>query len=113
MGQSEAPTRRSFLRAAAGAVASGTVASAVAGEVAGCSGSPGAHQPPGSTRMRLRSTRAENSLPGEPHWWIKHVGAPDAIQGFTGRASVPQGDPVTLYVSTTSREFRVAVLRMG
>ncbi len=59
------------------------------------------------------SSRAENSLPGERHWWIKHAGAPDAIQGFTGQASVPRGDPVTLFVSTTAREFRVTALRMG
>ncbi len=108
MTQRETPTRRAFL-GTAGAVAAG----AAAGAVAGCTASAGAHPAPRGTRIRLRSSKAENSLPGEPHWWIRHVGAPDAIQGFTGQASVLQGDPVTLYVSTTSREFRVSVLRMG
>src|SRR6266702_2420613 len=108
MTQRETPTRRAFL-GTAGAVAAG----AAAGAVAGCTASAGAHPAPRGTRIRLRSSKAENSRPGEPHWWIKHVGAPNAIQGFTGQASVRQGDPVTLYVSTTSREFRVSALRMG
>ena len=33
--------------------------------------------------------------------------------GYTSHASVLRGEPVTLFVSTTSREFRVNVLRMG
>ncbi len=57
--------------------------------------------------------KAENALPGEPHWWIKHIGAPAEIQGFIGQASVLQGEPVTLYASTSAREFRVTALRMG
>ena len=61
----------------------------------------------------MRATKAENALPGERHWWIKHTGAPNEVQGFTGQASVRQGEPVTLYVSTTAREFRVTALRMG
>jgi hypothetical protein len=61
----------------------------------------------------MRSTISENSLPGEPNWWLRHVGEPAAIQGFTGQVSVLQGEPVTLYVSTTAREFRVSALRMG
>jgi N,N-dimethylformamidase beta subunit-like protein len=99
---------------AAGAVAASTVAGGVmAAAVSGCTGSGGGRPAPGPSRRRLRSSKAENSLPGERHWWIKHVGAPDAIQGFTGQASVLQGDPVTLFVSTTAREFRVTALRMG
>jgi hypothetical protein len=105
MEQGQTPTRRSFLTAAAGAAAAGTMA--------GCTGTAGAHPAPGSTRIRLRSAKAENSLPGEPHWWIRHYGAAAAIQGFTGQASVLPGEPATLHVSTTSREFRVSVLRMG
>ncbi len=106
-----------FLRRAAGAAgavtASAVGGSAVATAVSGCTGSGGGHPAPGTSRIRLRRSTAENSLPGERHWWIKHVGAPDAIQGFTGQASVPRGDPVTLFVSTTAREFRVTALRMG
>ena len=89
-------------------------AGAVGSAIAGCRASAGKALPtPGATQIRLRTTIAENSLPGEPHWWITHVGKPDAIQGFTGQVSVLQGEPVTLYVSTTAREFRVSALRMG
>jgi hypothetical protein len=117
MTASKDPTRRVFLGQAAGAAGAVTASAvgggAVAAAVAGCTGSGGGHPGPGPSRIRLRSSQAENSLPGERHWWIKHVGAPDAIQGFTGQASVGQGDPVTLFVSTTAREFRVTALRMG
>jgi hypothetical protein len=68
---------------------------------------------PGSTRVTPRSVKAENALPGERHWWIKHIGAAAEIQGFVGQASVLQGERVTLYASTTAREFRVTALRMG
>ena len=33
--------------------------------------------------------------------------------GYAGQASVLPGEPFTLYVSTTSREFRVKAFRMG
>ncbi len=56
---------------------------------------------------------AENDLPGDPHWNIRHLGAPDAIVGYAGQASVRPGQPVTLYVSTTARSFRVSAFRMG
>lgn len=107
-------TRRAFLGTAAG-----TAGVAAAGALAGCtttsssvspksarsSTPPARHHPPG--------TVAENKLPGERHWWLKHTGAPDAIMGFTGQASVLRGDQLSLYVSTTAREFRVNALRMG
>ena len=105
-------SRRRFLGTAAGAAGA-----AAAGAVAGCSSSPGSAAAPRPTPqvsvIRMRGTKAENSLPGERHWWIRHTGAPGEVQGFTGQASVRQGEPVTLYVSTTAREFRVTVLRMG
>ncbi|HEX9034065.1 MAG TPA: N,N-dimethylformamidase beta subunit family domain-containing protein [Streptosporangiaceae bacterium] len=103
------PSRRAFLGTAAGA-AGALGASALAGCT---SASPAAHPAPRPTITRLRGTKAENSLPGEPGWWIRRVGAPDEIQGYPGEASVPRGEPVTLYVSTTAREFRVTALRMG
>jgi hypothetical protein len=91
-------------------VAAGAAGSAIAG----CAASAGSTRPtPGATEIRLRTSRAENLLPGEAHWRIRHLGPPDAIAGFTGQASVLQGEPVTLYVSTIAREFRVSVLRMG
>lgn len=55
----------------------------------------------------------ENSLPGDKDWWIKKAGAPDAILGYAGQVSVLPGEPVHLYVSTTSREFTVKAFRMG
>src|SRR5260221_12616845 len=111
------PTRRAFLGRggeAAGAVTASAVAGgAITGAISGCTGSAGAHPAPRNTKIGQKTSKAENSLPGEPHWWIKHVGPPDAIQGFTGQASVLPGEPVTPYVSTTAREFRGNVLRMG
>ena len=117
MTRRQEPTRRAFLgkaAEAAGAVTASAVAGgAITGAISGCTGSAGAHPAPRNTKIGQQTSKAENSLPGEPHWWIKHVGPPDAIQGFTGQASVLPGEPVTLYVSTTAREFRVNVLRMG
>src|SRR5258706_2881836 len=117
MTRRQEPTGRAFLgkgAEAAGAVAASAVAGgAISGAISGCKASAGTHTARRNTNIRLKRSKAENSLPGEPHWWIKHVGAPGAIQGFTGQASVLPGEPVTLYVSTTAREFRVNVLRMG
>jgi hypothetical protein len=55
----------------------------------------------------------ENDRPGDRHWNIRHLGAPDAIMGYAGQASVRPGEPVTLYVSTTARSFTVSAFRMG
>jgi hypothetical protein len=109
-------TRRAFIgRAAAAAAVPGAVA--VSAQLAGgCSASAGPerHKPAGRPVARVKSaTAAENSLPGDPSWWISRVGAPDAILGYAGQASVLPGEPVQLYVSTTSREFRVRAFRMG
>src|SRR5689334_23217202 len=113
-GDSGGPTRRTFLAGAGSVVAAGAVASAAGGAIAGCTASAGSTRPtPGPTEIRLGTTHAENQLPGEPHWRISHLGPPEAIMGFTGQASVAQGEPVTLHVSTTAREFRVSALRMG
>src|SRR5215813_1212954 len=98
------PTRRAFLgktaQAAGAMTASAVAGGAIAGAISGCTASAGTHPPRHNTQNRMKTTTAENSLPGEPHWWIRHVGAPHAIEGFTGQASVLRGEPVTLYVST-------------
>jgi hypothetical protein len=104
-------TRRSFLgRAAAAAAVPGAVAVA-----ASCGGPPAARN--ALPRRRLAVTRhpkvAENSLPGDPNWWITTLGAPDGIVGYAGRASVLAGESAALYVSTDSREFYVRAFRMG
>ncbi len=114
MGVAEKPSRRTFLSTAAGA-AGAVAGAAVAGDaLAACTGGQapaggGIHaaQPAG------HPVGSENSLPGDRHWWIKRLGAPDEIMGYTGQASVLPGDPVHLYVSTTSREFTVKAFRMG
>jgi len=62
-------------------------------------------------RRHLGSGGAD--APGDPHWWIRNLGAPDAIQGYAGQASVLPGEPVDLYVSTTAREFRASAFRLG
>src|SRR5262249_52347733 len=117
MTRKQEPTRRAFLgkaAEAAGAVAASAVAGgAITGAVSGCVASAGTGPAPHNAKIRLKTSKSETPPPGDPHGWIKQVGAPAAIQGFTGQASVLPGEPVTLYVSTTAREFRVSVLRMG
>jgi hypothetical protein len=56
---------------------------------------------------------SENLLPGDPDWKIRHLGAPGAIMGYTGQASVLPGQAITLYASTTARSFTVSAFRMG
>jgi hypothetical protein len=112
-----APSRRSFLGklAAAGALvtAAGTAATA---KLLGGTG-PGAKPPPGLVGAPSRGVGAqvvpENSLPGDPNWWVTRTGAPDAIMGYAGQASVLPGEPVHLYVSTPAREFTVRAFRVG
>ena len=45
---------------------------------------------------------AENSRPGDPHWEIRHLGAPGAIGGYAGRASVLPGESCPLFASAAS-----------
>src|SRR6266704_596920 len=97
-------TRRAFLGKAAAAAAVVPTASALAacspsGTHAATGGGPGHPGHPGHPR-RLGAI-GENSRQGDPHWRIRHHGAPDAIMGYTGQASVLPGEPVRLYVSTT------------
>ena len=81
-----------------------------------CSGSP-APAPAAPTRApKPRPSRrvvAENSLPGDPHWEIRHLGAANAIMGYAGAASVLTGQSFRLFVSTTARGFRVSAFRLG
>src|SRR5262249_58625958 len=94
-------TRRAFIGLAA--------AAGVAG-VGACSGAPAA----GNRRpVSHRSTVNESSLPGNPHWDIRQLGAPNAMLGYAGQASVLPGQAITLYASTTARSFTVSAFRMG
>jgi hypothetical protein len=105
-------TRRSFLAGAAGAAAVGGAAAVAASKLRGSGHAPQAGQAAKSSVPHHRQI-PENDLPGDPHWWVTNVGAPDAIMGYAGQASVLPGQPVTLYVSTTAREFRVSAFRIG
>jgi hypothetical protein len=104
------PSRRAFLRGAAA-----TAAAAAVPVVAGCAESAGPHpvKAAASARHAVPRLVAENSLPGDPHWGISKLGAPEAVMGYAGQASVLPGQPVDLYVSSTSREFKVVAFRIG
>jgi hypothetical protein len=102
------PSRRVFLRRAAAAAA----VAAAPPVVTGCD-QAGAAGRAGTGRAVAPRPVPENSLPGDPDWWISDLGAPNAIMGYAGQSSVLPGQPVDLYVSTTSREFQVSAFRMG
>ena len=96
----------------------GLTAAGAAGLAAGCSAGATTSGSAGSTHTGAHQAAShrpvsENSLPGDPHWEIRHLGAPMAIVGYAGQASVLPGEPVTLYVSTTARSFTVSAFRMG
>ena len=98
-------SRRAFL----GLGALGAVAA-----VSGCAGHAG--PPAAHTTARAPARRravAENSLPGDPHWEIRHLGAANAIMGYAGAASVLTGQSFPLFVSAISSGFRVRAFRLG
>ena len=92
-------SRRAFLGLAA--AAAGTAA------VAACDASgPHSSAPAGAKgSIPRRKVVSENELPGDPHWGIRHLGQPDAMIGYAGQSSVRPGEQITLYASTTAREF--------
>jgi hypothetical protein len=100
-------TRRAFL----GLASAGVVGAAVAAKLAGSGRKP----PPAKATHPTahRRTVSENSQAGDPNWRIRHFGAPEAMMGYAGQASVLPGEPITLYASTTARSFRVRAFRMG
>ena len=106
----EKATRRRFLELSA--AASGALA-------AGCSSGStdrgaGAAAPTSTERpARPETVRTENQRPGDPHWRIRHRGAPQAIEGYADRVSVLPGEAFGLHVSTTAGGFRVCAYRMG
>jgi hypothetical protein len=90
-------------------------AAAIPAVTAGCDLSGRGSAPKASAQQssQRRRTVSENSLPGDKHWNIRHVGGPNAIIGYTGQASVLPGQDITLFVSTTGRSFTVKAFRMG
>ena len=105
-------SRRAFFGIAAAATAVAAAACDAAARTVGRGGGPGQKQGPGA-RTTAKGPVSENDRPGDPHWDIRHLGAPDAIVGYAGQSSVLPGEPITLYVSTTARSFRVSAFRMG
>ncbi len=105
-------TRRSFLGRAA-AAASIPAAVGVGAWVAEQSGPAGPARPAAALAAGGRRRVAENELPGDPRWDVRHLGARDEIMGYAGQASVLAGERVPLFVSTTARSFRVRAYRMG
>jgi hypothetical protein len=104
-------SRRAFL----GLVAFG-VAGAALGAAAGCSSNSGPPVAGATATTRTGAGRravSENSLAGDPHWKIRHLGPPHAIEGYAGAASVLTGESFLLFVSTTSPGFRVSAFRLG
>jgi N,N-dimethylformamidase beta subunit-like protein len=101
-------SRRAFIGMAAGAAAIPAVTAGC--QLSGTASAPKAGAQQSSPRRR---TVSENSLPGDKHWNIRHVGGPNAIMGYAGQASVLPGQDVTLFVSTTGRSFTVKAFRMG
>jgi hypothetical protein len=94
----------------AAAAAAIPAAAAVAVEVTRSGGAPRASVP---LPPQHRRPVGENMLPGDRNWNVRHLGAPDAMMGYAGQASVLPGEPITLYASTTARSFRVSAFRMG
>jgi len=112
-------TRRAFLgrAAAAAAIPAAVVAAVKMGEsvTPAKAGDAAAASTGAGTRAQRAAwtVKYENSLPGYPDWRIKNQGAPHAIMGYAGQSSIRPGEPIHLYVSTTSREFSVKAFRMG
>jgi hypothetical protein len=109
-------TRRAFLGGAAVAVPAAVVAGVKLSESPGGARTDAGKRTVGLVTRKApapRSIKSENSLPGYKNWRISNQGPLDAIGGYTGQASVRPGEPIDLYVSTTSREFSVKAFRMG
>jgi hypothetical protein len=104
-------TRRAFLGLGALAIAGAAAAAARLWRPS----TPTRHASEPATTRRVTPRRAvpENSLPGDPHWEIRHLGSPNAIMGYTGAASVLTGESFPLFVSTTSSGFWVRAFRLG
>jgi hypothetical protein len=112
MSRERSYSRRSFLGTAAAAAAAVPAVGAAAA-LTGCEPGSAASPSSGAAKPIRRTVVPENSLPGDKSWWIRHLGQPDAIMGYVGQTSVLPGEPIHLYVSTTSREFTVNAFRMG
>jgi hypothetical protein len=107
-------SRRAFLGLAAAAAAIPAAAiAAVKAAGSNNSGAGAAAHPKAARPVARRKVVSENDLPGDPNWYLSSLGAPDEMIGYAGQYSVLPGEQITLYASTTAREFSVKAFRMG
>ena len=78
---------------------------------AGAAAAAGPAVVPGPDGAQARWVIQENDKPGTTAWQIR--GSPGGISGFASQVYARQGQPVTLYVSTTGPAFRAEAFRMG
>jgi hypothetical protein len=102
-------SRRAFLGLATAGLAAGAAAGAAKAFGTAAAGHPAAL----AASRPWRSPVPENSLPGDPHWTIRHLGSEHEIEGYAGKASVLTGESFPLFVSAESRGFRVTAFRLG
>jgi hypothetical protein len=57
--------------------------------------------------------KAENAKPGTANWHLVNDATNGQIEGFADRVSIPAGQSVNLYVSTSAPTFHVEAYRMG
>ena len=108
------PSRRRFIGLAAAAAA--IPAAAIAADKVVTAGRSDAKKVPDAAKhvaAKPKPVVSENSLPGDPDWQITNLGAPNAMLGYAGQASVLPGEPITLYASTTAPSFVVRAFRIG
>jgi hypothetical protein len=106
-------TRRAFLGLAVAGVAGAAAAGAEAASKIWRTAPAQQHHPAALTAHPWRNPVPENSLPGDSHWEIRHLGSEHEIEGYAGKASVLSGESFPLFVSTTSRGFTVTAFRLG
>jgi hypothetical protein len=99
-------SRRAFL---------GAAVAGLAGAVSACSHVPGSSgtRAVAATARPWRNPVPENALPGTSDWVIRHLGAEHEIEGYAGSATLAQGEPLSLFVSTTARGFTATAYRLG
>ena len=106
-------TRRTFLGLAAAGVAGAGAAVASAWHGSRPAAKHAAASPHTAPTQGRRRPVPENSLPGDPHWQLRHLGGEHEIEGYAGKASVLTGESFPLFVSTTSSGFRATAYRLG
>lgn len=88
--------------------------------LAACAAPGPAAPPPASWASRapapesaMSAVSAQSGTPGTPGWQVTRPGPEHAIEGFADHTSVLPGQPVQLFVSTSSPTFTVTAYRMG